>query len=288
MTVLEVIKKSSEFLTRHGVESPRLQIELMLSHLLAMPRLNLYLQFERVLGEAELGRLREMVQRRGRREPLQQILGSTSFCGIEIGVSRAVLIPRPETEILAERAWRWLNIRSESKGAAAVCLDLCTGSGCLALAVAGHCQAAEIHASDISPEALVVARSNVTRLGFPDRVQFHEGDLFSALPEGRKFDLIISNPPYIPKAVIGSLEPEVRDYDPRLALDGGDDGLDFYRRIAREGAGWLESEGVLMLEIGDGQGAEVKNILEEEKWIVTAIVPDYSQRERIVEARRNA
>ena len=282
MTVLEVIQRSAEFLQNKGVESPRLQIELMLGQVLNVPRLKLYLNFDRALTEAELTRLREMVKRRGAREPLQHILGTTSFCGLEIKCSRAALIPRPETELLAERAWQLLAERPDQ---ALTVLDLGTGTGCIAIAVAAHAPKARLHLVDVSPEALAGARENAALNRCMDRFEFHQGDGFTALPAGLRFDLILSNPPYIASEEIASLSPEVRDFDPRLALDGGGDGLDFYRRIAREAGAWLEPQGKLMLEFGDGQVPALEKIFSDEKWIVEEIVSDYSPRPRILIAR---
>src|SRR6185503_2806696 len=162
MTVLEVIQRSSEFLAKKGVESPRLQVELLLGEILQLPRLKLYLDFERVLADGELNRLREMVQRRANREPLQHIIGSTSFCGLTFMVNRDVLIPRPETEVLAERAWQ---LGEQLQGERLGILDIGTGSGCLAVTLAAKFRKAEIHATDQSAPALAVARTNAERHG---------------------------------------------------------------------------------------------------------------------------
>ncbi len=282
MTILEVIKKSTEFLAGKGVESPRLQAELLLAQVLGVPRMNLYLQFERVLAVGETDALRELVRRRGQREPLQHIVGSTSFCGLELAVNQHVLVPRPETELLAELGWQFLAALNSEHATA---LDLGTGSGCLAVALAVHCPAARVWASDVSADALAVARTNAVRQNVTDRIHFCQGDGLRALPPGTRFDLIASNPPYIPTAEIAALEPEVRDYDPRPALDGGGDGLDFHRRIAAEAAAFLKPAGRLMLEFGDGQSDALREILETQKWIVEAIRADYSQRPRILVAR---
>jgi release factor glutamine methyltransferase len=301
VTVLEVIQRSSDFLARKGVDSPRLQVELLLAHVLQMPRMKLYLNFERPLTESELGTLRGLVKRRGEREPLQHIVGSTSFCGMEIAVNRDVLIPRPETELLAEEAWKFvlaatefpsprpspLNGRGEGEGGLPpVVLDFGTGSGCLALAIAAKCPQAAVHAMDISEAALKIARENALRLGLGERVLFHAGDGFNALPDGAGFDLIVSNPPYIPSAEIETLQQEVRDHDPRLALDGGEDGLDFYRRLAAEAGPRLKPGGRLMLEHGDGQGGAVAELLTQHGWTVESVLKDYSGRGRILIARR--
>jgi len=285
VTVLEAIQKSADFLGKRGVESPRLQTELLLAHLLKLPRMKLYLNFDRVLTGSETDGLRELIKRRGLREPLQHITGSTSFCGYEIAVNRHVLVPRPETELLAEAGWEFLATRPPATASA---LDLCTGSGCIAIALAAKCPAARVVATDVSGEALALARRNAAASQLAGRIEFRAGDGFAALAGAvdSLFDLICSNPPYIPSAEIATLEPEVREFDPRLALDGGADGLDFYRRLAAEAAVYLKPDGKLMAEFGDGQAEAIKSILSGEKWIVEAVREDYSQRARFLVARR--
>jgi len=283
VTVLEVIQKSTEFLARKGVESPRLQIELLLAHVLRMPRLKLYLSFDRELTEAELATLRELVMRRGNREPLQHLVGTVSFCGYEIAVNRDVFIPRPETELLAEQCWIWLD---QSGIESPAVLDVGTGSGCVAIALALRCPAARLTAVDISEAALVVARSNAARHGVEDRITFVCGDAFSAISKGTRFDLIVSNPPYIPTEEISRLQPEVRDYDPRIALDGGADGLGFIRRLAVEAADYISPEGRLMIEFGDGQAELVRGIFGSAGWNVEDVKVDDHGCPRILVARR--
>ncbi len=300
MTVLEGIQKSAEFLAKKGVESPRLQAELLLADLLQLPRMKLYLNFERTLAPAEVDQFRERVRRRGQREPLQHIVGSTSFCGLEIAVNRHVLVPRAETELLAEEGWKFLSVLgsptlAEGSGATPskrsdvrpppTALDFGTGSGCIAIALAVKCPGAQIQALDVSPDALAIARENAARNQVADHIQFVQGDGFGALPERTRYDLILSNPPYIPSAEIESLEPEVRDYDPRSALDGGPDGLDCFRRLAIEARPFLAADGRLMVEFGDGQAAAVRKIFENQNWIVADIKEDYTQRPRILLAR---
>jgi release factor glutamine methyltransferase len=286
VTVLELIQRTSEFLKRKGVDSPRLQAELLLAHVLKLPRMQLYLNFEKTLTPPQLDQFREYVRRRGLREPLQHIVGSVSFCGFEIEVNRHVLVPRPETELLAERGWQFLNECVKRKAEAPIALDYGTGSGCLAIALAAKCPQADVHALEISEQALDVARQNVTRNNVANRVQFWAGDSVAAVPEGLRFDLIISNPPYIPTAQIEELQPEVRDYDPRGALDGGPDGLDYYRRLARETVGRLAADGRTMLELGDDQAEAIKTVYLEQKWIVERIEEDYTRRPRIMIARK--
>lgn len=282
MTVLEAIQRSTEFLTRKGVDSPRLNAELLLAHTLCLPRMRLYLQFERVLQESELKRVRELVRRRGQREPLQQIVGTASFCGLELMINRHVLVPRPETELLAEYGWEFL----KTKGVGAA-LDWGTGSGCVAIALAVHCPEARITAADASSDALKVAAHNATTHHVADRIQLLQAVTFEELPRAFACDLLISNPPYIPTRDIEHLQPEVRDFEPRLALDGGPDGLTWARRFAAESGRLLRPGGRLMLEFGDNQAEPVRQIFVEQNWIVEAIREDYTHRPRILEARRS-
>jgi len=297
MTVLEGIQKSAEFLAKRGVESPRLQAELLLAHVLKLARMKLYLNFERALTEGETGQFRELVKRRGQREPLQHIVGSTSFCGLEIVVNKHVLVPRPETEILAEEGWKCIrekgehrtsNIEHRTSNEGKAALDFGTGSGCIAIALAVKCPGAKIVALDASKDALDVAIENARRNQVAEQIEFSHGNSLQVLlmpRPGPSFDLIISNPPYIPTAEIETLEPEVRNYDPRGALDGGADGLNFYRMLANEARPFLKPDGKIMLEFGDGQADAIRKIFEEQNWIVEAIREDYTQRQRILIAK---
>jgi release factor glutamine methyltransferase len=304
VTVLEAIQKSTDFLGKKNVESPRLQVELLLAHLLKMPRMKLYLNFERVLTSMETDTLRELVKRRGQREPLQHIVGSTSFCGYEIAISRHALVPRPETELLAEFGWNFLPTLNSQN---AIALDFGTGTGCIAIALAAKCPSAKIVATDISVDALALAKENSGRNKVVERIEFLQGDGFEALKSGwgerprepksnaqdgspgvspHQFDLIISNPPYIPSAEIETLQPEVKNFDPLAALDGGADGLDFYRMFATQAKLFLKPDGKIMLEFGDGQAGAIRQIFENEKWIVEAVKEDYSRRARILIAKK--
>ena len=280
MTVLEAIQRSTEFLAKKSVDSPRLQSELLLAHLLKLPRMKLYLNFERALTEEEVTSFRELIRRRGQREPLQYITGLTSFCGLEIAVNRSVLIPRPETELLAERGWSFLNQRKT------IALDFGTGSGCLAIALTVKSPPARIVGVDNSSSALTLAGRNAASHQVNDRITFVLGDSLAKLTQTTQYDLIISNPPYIPTSEIETLQPEVRDYEPRTALDGGVDGLDYFRRLASEAKPLLNSGGRLMLELGDGQSESIRQILEAENWIVEAVQQDYNQRPRVLVAKR--
>jgi len=230
--------------------------------------------------------IRELIKRRSAREPLQHIIGSTSFCGLEIGVDRHVLIPRPETELLAEQGWIFLNALSREGREGATVLDFGTGSGCLAIVLAVKCPHTRIAAVDISADALERARHNAAKHGVAERLDFYLGDGFGPLPDGSRFALIISNPPYIATAEIDSLELEVRTHDPRQALDGGVDGLDFHRRLAVEAGDFLEPGGKMILEFGDHQAEAVHKLLANQNWIVENILTDYNERPRILIARR--
>jgi release factor glutamine methyltransferase len=282
VTVLEVISKSSEFLAKKGVDSPRLQTELLLAHVLQFPRMKLYLNFERKLTAPELDSLRELVKRRGQREPLQHLIGSTSFCGFEMAVNRHVLIPRPETELLAEAGWQFLSTINQQPSTA---LDFGTGSGCIAIALAAKTPSARVVALDLSGEALAIAQQNAAKNGVAERLEFRQSDGFAALKSDERFDLIVSNPPYIPSAEIDTLEPEVREHDPRRALDGGADGLDFYHRLAAEAGAFLKPDGKLMLEFGEGQADALSAILGSQNWQIESVQPDYTKRLRFLVAR---
>jgi release factor glutamine methyltransferase len=284
MTVLEAIKKGAEFLARKGIDSARLQSELLLASILNLPRLRLYLEFERQLTEAQSNQIRDDLVRRGNHEPLQHITGSTSFCGLPIIVTPAVLIPRPETEVLAEHAWNFLSSRAQETTFA----DLGTGSGCLPIAIASHAKSSRAVAVDISPEALAVAKQNIGKNNFAERIELREGNFLSALQPAERFDVIVSNPPYIPTAEVELLEPEVRDHDPRLALDGGADGLKFHRALAQGAAQFLKPGGRLFIEFADGQGEALRGLFGTHGWMVHGIFRDLSGTERVFSAEPSA
>jgi release factor glutamine methyltransferase len=284
MIVREAIRRTSESLQSAGVESARVEAEWLLAHVLGLPRMHLFLEKSRELAAVEIRSLDLLVRRREKREPLQHILGTAEFCGRVFTVNRHVLIPRPETELLAElaeTAWR-----AVGKAGGGRVLDFGTGSGCLAITLALELPEAEIHALDISPDALVVARANASSLGAKDRVAFHFGDGFNALPQGLRFGLIVTNPPYIPSAEIETLQPEVRDFDPAQALDGGADGLDFYRRLADQAPTRLVPGGQLVAEFGEGQGPDLRALFSGKGWTVEAVLPDDTGRDRMLHATR--
>ncbi|MRR55975.1 MAG: peptide chain release factor N(5)-glutamine methyltransferase [Deltaproteobacteria bacterium] len=249
-TILKVLTWTRGYLAEKGVENSRLEAEWLLCEALGLDRVGLYVNFDKPLSDSELSTCRALVARRARREPLQYILGSQDFYGLDFEVSPGVLIPRHDTETLVEEAVKRCP-------AGATILDIGVGSGCIAVALAKARTDARIHGVDLSAKALELARRNVDRHGVT--VNLAQGSLFEPFA-GRKFDLIVSNPPYIPTADLAGLQPEVRDYEPREALDGGADGLDYYRRIIPAAADFLVQDGWLLLEIGIGEAPDVSAI----------------------------
>jgi release factor glutamine methyltransferase len=245
-TVLELIQWTTGFLKQKGIENSRREAEDLLGHVLELDRLKLYLAFEDKPSPSELAQFREMVARRGRREPLQYILGWQPFRGLKIRCDPRALIPRPETEALAGMAIEAL----KPLGSEACFADLGTGSGCIALSILSATQARGT-ATDISDDALALARENAQSLGLLERLQLVQGRLLDAMPQG--LDLIVSNPPYIPLADREGLQAEVRDYEPGIALFSGSDGMDDLKAILGAAAPHLKKGGWLMLECGKGQ-----------------------------------
>lgn len=248
LTVLEVVQKTTEFLLGKGVENPRLNAELIVGHALGLKRMQLYLQFERLLAEAELERIRPLVRRRGQREPIQYITGETEWFGMKLKVDRRALIPRPETEYLAE----WLTNRIP--GAMRI-LDLGTGTGALALALARHYGSAEVVAVDLSVDALALARENAAALGLADRIAFLQSDWFQAVAPEPRFDLIVANPPYLSEAETVGSEAEVHAFEPKTALTSGDEGMEDLKVIITGARTYLSESGHLALETGIHQHA---------------------------------
>lgn len=284
MTILDVISRSSDFLRGRGVESPRLNAELLIAHVLKLPRMRLYLEFERAIEPADLAQIRQLVRRRGNREPLQHMVGLTSFCGIDLVVDRRALVPRTETELLVELALAKMpKLRLDRPNRI---LDFGTGSGAIAIAIALKAPHATVHALEICENALALARENASRNGVLDRIQFHRSNGFDGLPVDLQFETVVANPPYIPRPQIETLQPEVARYDPHLALDGGRDGLDFYKLLATETAQFLRPNRYLIAEFGDDQSEEVQKIFRAQKWIVESVCDDYSGRPRFLVAIR--
>ena len=276
MTVSEVRRELTDRFRSSGVESPEVNAEWLLASLLNCSRTELLLRLDETIPDSQLEHLNSQAARRAKREPLQHILGTACFCGLEFQVTPAVLVPRPETEELIELAFE-----AAKTMPCPVIYDFGTGSGCIAVTLAKRLAKAKVIASDISDEALRLAKANAEQHEVIKRVEFRRADS-SALAAGEQVQLIVSNPPYIPTSEISALEPEVRDYDPRLALDGGRDGLEFYRMLARLGQVALTPGGSLIAEFGDGQEDEIESIFRKSTWPSVRFAEDFCGKPRIV------
>ena len=263
MTPRDAYRLTLQALKQAGVPDPAPDAGWLLGHVLNRPALEARLDMDSTLSPGQEALLRDLTQKRQARIPLQYLLRTQSFLGRSFSVDERALIPRPETELLAELAVSAL-------GSSGRALDLCCGTGCLAITMALERPSCDIWAADLSPAALSLARENAARLGAC--VTFRQGDLFAPL-QGETFDLIVSNPPYIPSAECPALQEEVL-YEPVMALDGGTDGLDFYRRIAREAPMHLTRGGWIMLELGDGEAEAVSALLADAGFEELVVHPD--------------
>jgi len=276
-TIESVLRWATDDFRSRGIDSPRLDAELLLAHALSSTRIALIVDAKRPLEGDELVRFRELVKRRRTREPVAYILGQREFYGRTFRVDRRVLVPRPDTETLVEVALDRTRRVSLSMRA----LDLCTGSGCVAISLARERPTSGVAASDISEDALAVARSNALRLGAYN-VGFGCGDLFAAVPPGRRFDLITANPPYIAEDEMASLQPEIREHEPRLALLGGADGLAMLARVVRDAPAHLAAEGILAVEVGAGEAPAVAELFVRSGFVDIERKRDYARIERVV------
>jgi release factor glutamine methyltransferase len=272
MTIGEVLRRATEHLDKTS-ETARLDAELLLAHTLGRERIELYTDFDRPLNDAELDGYRDLIARRSRREPVAYILGEWGFRRLTIAVDRRALIPRPETEIVAERALAHLAGLDAPR-----VLDVGTGSGALALALVDECPGARVVAIDVSADALALARENVQRTGL--QVELLQHDSREGLPGG-PYDLVVSNPPYVDPADLGTLMPDVRDYEPEVALVGSG----ITESVARGGLDVLRPGGWLVLEVGDGQAAETAALLDGLGYTDVVTTPDLTGRDRVVEGR---
>ncbi|GBE57192.1 release factor glutamine methyltransferase [bacterium BMS3Abin01] len=284
--ISSLLKKSADYLKSRGSTSPRLDAELLLAEALGMRRIDLYINYDRPLNEAEVGRYRELVRARGRGEPVAYILGRAYFRDLTLRVDRNVLIPRPETEHLVEAALGRLADRDWP--APPRVLDVGTGSGAIAIAVAAGYPDTVITAVDRSAAALELARENAHAAGVACRIDFIESDMFAVLDPLATFDVILCNPPYIADDEWDGLPRDVREYEPEAALRGGADGLDFYRLLAREAPPFLRPGGRLMVEIGSAQGPGVQELMRVEAGLAAVeTLKDYAGHDRVVVAGRN-
>ena len=277
-TIGSLLQWTKQYFRDKGVENPRLDADVLLSSLLGKDRVYLYVHFDQPMEQEELVKFREMVRRRAAREPVAYIVGHREFMGLEFRVSPAVLIPRPDTEVLVEAAIEQLAAVRDG-----MILDVGTGSGAILIGtlsrVAGCCGLGV----DVSPAALAVARENAARLLAPGRADLTQADLFPT--ESLLFDAILSNPPYVTSAEMAELAPEVRR-EPDLALHGGADGLDFYRRLTQGGGRHLKPGGFMALEVGAGQAAALSELGRAAGWRTEKIIPDYAGIERVLILRR--
>ncbi len=325
-TIQKLLNWVTEYLTSKGIDSPRLSAELLLSNVLELKRIELYTQFDKPVTKQQLDKLHNLVERAGQHEPICYLAGKTEFYCLELQVSPDCMIPRPETELLVERAIEFLRKRTgrpvatpaatvrqhgerSHRGEQLVC-DLCTGCGCVAIAIAKNFAESNIIATDISDAALAVAAKNIEKHQLKDRIKLLCGDLFDPLipqmdvekpvrhpvlrsfseggsPGDGGFDLIVCNPPYVSAPEFEKLNRNVKDYEPRLALFAGVDGLDVYRRIIEKADSFLKADAALMLEIGYAQGPAIKELLEQTSVFTDIkIEKDHNNNDRIVTAKR--
>ena len=282
---MKILNWTKQYFEAKGVENPRLDAEVLLCAVLKCQRITLYVDFERPLSEEELATYREYVRRRGNFEPLAYILGERAFMRNTFKVNKATLVPRPETELLVESLVRIAPLLKR-EGDVKI-LDIGTGSGAIIVSLLDYLPNAKGVGVDISVDALIVAKENSEKIGVTGRIGFVRSDVFSKLPLEKKFDIIVSNPPYIPAGDIAGLDKDVQQ-EPRGALDGGADGLDFYRRITAEAMDHMAEEGVLAFEIGIGQAAAVQQLCLDAGFVKTAVRKDYAGIERMVFAVKAA
>jgi len=284
--IRDLLKVSSDYLEEKGIENPRLNAEVLLSHLLGLERVGLYLNFDRPLTQTELSAYRSLIKRRIDHEPLQYITGIQEFWSLNFEVDRRVLIPRSETEIVVEQAVRLLGGLNE-RARPPQLLDLCTGCGAIAVAIARELPRARLWATDVSDDALTVARKNALTHGVLERIAFWQGDLwgpFTDRPE--RFDIIVSNPPYVSTEEYDALPPEVRDYEPRQALDGRDGGMYFLERIIQGARDFLDPGGWVILEMSPWQTSTALDIMSRTgAYRQMTRIKDYSRRHRVVMAQ---
>ncbi|MSU72582.1 MAG: peptide chain release factor N(5)-glutamine methyltransferase [Opitutus sp.] len=278
LSVLEIIKKTTDFFAAKGIESPRLNAELLIGHALGLKRMALYLQFERLLAEAELEKIRPLVRRRGLHEPVQYIVGETEFYGLKLKVDRRALIPRPETERLVEQvvaAWERPPTRV---------LDLGTGSGAIALALAHAFPLAAVTATDLVPDALALARENAVATGVAERITFVQSDWYAALSV-ETYELIVSNPPYLSPAETAATSWEVRGFEPTGALTAADEGRADLRTIIAGAPAHLAAGGLLALETGISQHPQLLEEMRAVGLVAAESRTDLTGRDRFLFAR---
>ncbi len=278
-TIASVLRWATDDFRARGIENPRLDAEVLLAHATKKTRTELVIEMMRELAPNELAAFRDLVKRRRAREPVAYLCGKREFFGRPFLVDARVLVPRPDTETLVTVALE----RSVHLSLSARVLDLCTGSGCVAITLGRERPTTQVLATDASADALAVARENALRLGAYN-VAFRQADLFAGILE--HFDVITANPPYIASGDVPGLQPDIVKFEPRIALDGGPDGLEFYRRIAAGAGERLAPGGVLAVEVGEGQAAAVADLFAQTGLTDVQRTRDYGRIERVVSGRK--
>lgn len=284
-TIGRILKWTEGYFQKAGLDSPRLDAEVLLSHVLKKERIFLYVHFDQPMEAAELAAFKACIKRRVQHQPVAYITGHKEFMGLDFKVTPATLIPRPDTEILVEAVLQRLKAGKEAENS--LIADIGTGSGAICLSLLNYLPRLQAVTVDISPEALAVAEENAGLLGLLERVEFLQGDMLEPLKQQERFSgrlsAIVSNPPYIPRGDIAGLEPDVRAFEPMGALDGGEDGLDFYRRLLADGAELLQADGFLAMEAGIRQAQQLKALAEAmPQWGRCEIIRDLAGIERVV------
>ena len=281
-TVKRILDWTIPHLKSHGSESPRLDAEILLAHARGCPRIQLYTNYDQPLTDDQRAIMRDLVKRRAAAEPVAYLVGHREFFSLDFRVTKDVLVPRPDTETLIVDALEVLKPLAQPR-----VLDIGTGSGCIAIALAVRCPQAIVTAVDLSEPALSIARENAEKHGVAERIQFLRGDLFAPLVDAEPFDLIASNPPYIASAEIETLAPDVRLHEPRSALDGGSDGLDIIRRLTADAPRYLLPQGKLLIEISGEQADAVTQLLTANgSYDEIAVLKDLAKQPRVVRAVR--
>ncbi len=278
LTVLDALNKSTEYLEKKVIESPRTNAEILLAHILKCKRLQLYLSFDRPLKDDEKNLYRELLQRRANHEPVQYITGIVEFYGLEFHVDKSVLIPRPETEILVETI-----IKNTNPDEKINILDIGTGSGNIAVTLAKHLPNSKVTAIDKSKDALKIAIKNSELNNVNEQIDFIEYDILNNQKFfANDFNLIVSNPPYVSEEEYNNLEPELNEYEPSIALTDFSDGFIFYKSISKQAENLLTANGKLYFELGTGQSKNVKEIMEQNNFSNIQIIKDYQNHDRVI------
>ena len=287
-TIKNLLKVTTDYLKKNKIDSPRLSAEILLAHQLNTSRVKLYLDFDRPLNDEEISGYRSLIRRRLNREPIQYLAGRQEFWSLEFIVGMEVLIPRPESELLVEQAIALCREERLTETRSPGILDLGTGCGALAISIARELENARIWACDISGDALNIADLNARKHAVESRIEFLQGDLWQpVMDQGLTFDIILSNPPYIDSDAFDHLAPEVRDHEPRLALDGREGGMFYIEKIIKKGTDYLNPGGWILLEMDPEQTQKAMGLIEENNlYGEKKRVKDYSHQYRVVMARK--